>query len=312
MAGFFLKPSGSTRGHSRSISLPVRSHPTTIKIEQELNNLILNLQLSSSSHPFWKAGKLCMAITGLSELYKSIGEVLKLPQTQQALAFAKHGQASSWVDELLEEPLSFLDVCGNTRENVSLLRETLGNLQSALRRSSTTSNNVIDNVTHHVSSFKSFKKEMTKSLASLKQIDTKLAVSPTLNSRDHQFTAVVRILTETNLMSSIIFRAILGYFSGSSNLQPKASRWSLVLKLINNKDHKLDGNLNELEDVEVALNSLMVQKEGSEMMMIMVRSASKKLQVLEKIIERVEMELEYLFRQLIQTRVSLLNILSDH
>ncbi|KAJ8425560.1 hypothetical protein Cgig2_027536 [Carnegiea gigantea] len=294
MAGFFLKPSGSTRGHSRSISLPVRSHPTTIKIEQELNNLILNLQLSSSSQPCLKADKLCMAITGLSELYKSTGEVLKLPQTQQALAFTKHDQASSWVDEILEEPLSFLDVCGNTRENVSLLRETLGNLQSALRRStSSTSNNVIDNVTHYVSSLKSFKREMEKSLASLKQIDTKLAVSPTLNSCDQQLVAVVRVLRETSLMSSIIFRAILGYFSGSSNSQPKASKWSLVLKLVNNKDRKLDDNLNELEDVEVALNSLVVQKDGSEMMMIMmIRSTSKKLQVLEKIIEGVEMELD--------------------
>ncbi|XP_021731248.1 uncharacterized protein LOC110698148 [Chenopodium quinoa] len=305
MAGFFLKP--STRGHARSISLPARSHPTTLKMEEELNKL-RNLEFSSSNS--LAPNKLGLAISGLAELYKSIGDLLKLPQTQNALA--KHDD-SSWVDELLEESVSFLDVCEHTRENLFLLRESIGKLQSSFRRRNNGGEvDIDDDVTKYVSFVKNLKRDMGKSLVFLKQIDIKLSESLLFNkvNNDQHIVAVVRVLRESSLMCSIIFKLILGYFSGTA-LQPKASKWSLVLKVVHNKGHVGD-DLNDLEDAEIALNSLIVRKLSKQGTGMMIQLACKKLLALDTRTEEIEKDLECLFRQMIHARVSLLNILSDH
>ncbi|XP_021747805.1 uncharacterized protein LOC110713653 [Chenopodium quinoa] len=305
MAGFFLKP--STRGHARSISLPARSHPTTLKMEEELNKL-RNLEFSSSNS--LATNKLGLAISGLAELYKSIGDLLKLPQTQNALA--KHND-SSWVDELLEESVSFLDVCEHTRENLFLLRESIGKLQSSFRRRNNSGEvDIDDDVTKYVSFVKNLKRDMGKSLVFLKQIDIKLSESLLFNkvNNDQHIVAVVRVLRESSLMCSTIFKSILGYFSGTA-LQPKASKWSLVLKVVHNKGHVGD-DLNDLEDAEIALNSLIVRKLSKQGTGMMIQLACKKLLSLDTRTEEIEKDLECLFRQMIHARVSLLNILSDH
>uniref|UniRef100_A0A803MAR8 Uncharacterized protein n=1 Tax=Chenopodium quinoa TaxID=63459 RepID=A0A803MAR8_CHEQI len=224
-------------------------------MEEELNKL-RNLEFSSSNS--LAPNKLGLAISGLAELYKSIGDLLKLPQTQNALA--KHDD-SSWVDELLEESVSFLDVCEHTRENLFLLRESIGKLQSSFRRRNNGGEvDIDDDVTKYVSFVKNLKRDMGKSLVFLKQIDIKLSESLLFNkvNNDQHIVAVVRVLRESSLMCSIIFKLILGYFSGTA-LQPKASKWSLVLKVVHNKGHVGD-DLNDLEDAEIALNSLIVRK----------------------------------------------------
>ncbi|XP_057530053.1 uncharacterized protein LOC130808615 [Amaranthus tricolor] len=317
MAGFFLKP--NARGHARSISLPARSHPTTLKIEEELNKL-RNLEICSLI--CLDSNKLGIAIPGLAELYKSIGDLLKLPQTQQALT--KHDD-SSWVDELLEESVSFLDVCENTRENLFLLRQSIGKLQSSLRRK----NNInCDNHDHHqscdidediseyVSFVKNLKREMGKSHSLLKQIDNKLSEFLMFNkvNNDPHIVAVVRVLRETGLICSNVFRSILGYFSGTPLQTNKSSKWGLVFKLVHNNSHKGhdEEDLNDLEDVEIALNSLIIKKLSKEGTRMMIQIACKKLHALDTTTQDLEINLECLFRQLIHTRVSLLNILSDH
>ncbi|KNA04117.1 hypothetical protein SOVF_202570 [Spinacia oleracea] len=305
MAGFFLRP--STRGHARSISLPARSHPTTIKIEEELNKL-RNLEVSSSAS--LEANKLSISISGLAELYKSIGDLLKLPQTQKGLT--KH-EDSSWVDELLEESVSFLDVCEHTRESLFLLRVSIGKLQSSLRRRNNGGEaDIDDDVTKYISFVKNFKREMSKSLVSLKHIDNKLSESLLFNkvNNDQHLVAVVRVLRETSLICSNVFRSILVYFSGTA-LQPKASKWSLVFKIVHNKGHVGD-DLNDLEDAEIALNCLIVRKLSREGTGMMIQLACKKLLALDTRTEEIEKDLECLFRQMIHARVSLLNILSDH
>lgn len=153
---------------------------------------------------------------------------------------------------------------------------------------------------------------MSKSLVSLKQIDSKLSESLLFNkvNNDQHLVAVVRVLRETSLICSMLFRSILGYFSGTT-LQPKASKWSLVFKMVHNKGHAGD-DLSDLEDVEVALNSLIIRKLSRQGTGMMIQLACKKLQALDTRTEELEKNLECLFRQMIHARVSLLNILSDH
>lgn len=304
MAGFFLKPS-TTKGHARSISLPTRSHPTTLKIEEELNKL---RQLEVSHAKPLDADKLGQAISDLAKLYTSIGDLFKLPQIQTALT--KH-ENSSWVNELLEESVSFLDVCENTRENLFLLRGSIAKLQSSLRRRHNGGESDIeDDVTKYTSFVKTLKRDMAKSLASLKQIDIKLSDSLLFNNNDQHLVALVRVIRETGLISSVVFRSILGYFTGIT-LQLKSRKLSLVLNLVHNKGNRDD--CNDLEDVEIALNSLMVRKlRRDDRSGMMIQLACKKLHALDTRTEALEKELQCLFKRLINTRVSLLNILSDY
>ncbi|XP_057542409.1 uncharacterized protein LOC130820883 [Amaranthus tricolor] len=315
MVGFFLKPN-SKGHHARSISLPVRSHPTTLKIKEELNKL-RNLEVCSSN--CFDFTKLRMAIPGLAELYKSIGDLLKLPQTQQALN--RHND-SSWVDEILEESISFLDVCENIRENLFLLRKNIAQLQSSLRRrnnvngSSELDNDNEDAITKYASFVKKLKREMGKFIVSLKQIDNKLLESSIFNKiNNNQYViAIVRVLRETSLICNFVFRSICWYFSSTnSHLLYKGSKWGLVLKLVqNNNKGQGEDELNELEDVEAVLNNLMVRKMSADNTRQRVQVACKKLHALDTTTQGFEKDLECLFRQLIHTRVSLLNLLSDH
>ncbi|KAJ0098127.1 hypothetical protein Patl1_29216 [Pistacia atlantica] len=66
MAAFSTKP--AKHYNVRSISLPTRSHPTTLRVEEELNKLTSREMYSSSS----KAEKIWSGLSGLGELYKCI------------------------------------------------------------------------------------------------------------------------------------------------------------------------------------------------------------------------------------------------
>ncbi|CBI14780.3 unnamed protein product, partial [Vitis vinifera] len=116
----------ANRCHVRSISLPSRSHPTTLKIQEELNKL-RTLEASSTS----TLETICNGLSGLQELYKCLDELLGLPSTQQALS---HHQHEKWVNDLLDGPVRILDVCGSVRDVIAQFKEKIRDLQSALRR----------------------------------------------------------------------------------------------------------------------------------------------------------------------------------
>ncbi|GAA0143706.1 hypothetical protein LIER_42777 [Lithospermum erythrorhizon] len=110
------------KSHIRSISLPSRSHPTIFQIEEELNKL--KTWESSTSTP---SNGLCLLV----ELYKSMDDLLNLPQTIQV--FSKY-QNTKFLDELLECPVKFLDICGITRDVLTQFKKNVIDLQSSLRR----------------------------------------------------------------------------------------------------------------------------------------------------------------------------------
>src|ERR1044072_1283909 len=101
-----FSPKSSSRYGVRSISLPTRSHPSTARVEEELNKL--KSCTSSSS----RVETICYGLSGLVELYKCIEDLLKLPLTQQALSQHKNDK---WLNELLDSPVRFLDQLGKTR-----------------------------------------------------------------------------------------------------------------------------------------------------------------------------------------------------
>ncbi|KAM7524009.1 hypothetical protein LguiA_013911 [Lonicera macranthoides] len=287
-----------THGQIRSISLPIRSHPTTLRIDEELNKL---KTCESSSTPT-TAVNVSKGLLGLEKLYKCVDNLLNLPSTQQVISQYK---LEKWVDVLLDEQVRLLDTCSNAMDLVSQMKEHLGDVRSCLRRrkgdSSTESS---------IAKFTSFRKKMKKDakklIGSLKQMDNEIVGSRVLDLDNH-VSAVIRVLREVSAMSISIFQSLLVFLSVPVS-EPNQTKWSLVSNLMQKGRVACEGqvdNANELERVDAALKSLC--KYGSSEIEKM-QFAQTRLEALESCIEEIESGLECIFRCLIRTRASVLNI----
>ena len=279
--------------HVRSISLPSRSHPTTLKIQQQLNKLT-TLEASSTS----ALGKTSNGLSGLEELYNCMDELLSLPSTQQALSLHQH---EKWVNELLDGPVSLLDICGTARDVISQFKENVGDLESALRRRK--GDVCIEiSINNYISSRKKMNKDAKKLLAAMKK-DNK---SPLLD-QEHQLSTMITVFREVNIMSISIFQSLLLLLS-IPVLKSRPSRWSLVSKFMHKGAVSCEESAEntELESVDLALGVLSSEEAKLETMQI----ALKGVEALEVSIEGLEKGLERMFRRLVKTRASLLNIIS--
>ncbi|XP_052197143.1 uncharacterized protein LOC127804326 [Diospyros lotus] len=285
--------------HSRSISLPSQSHPSMIRIEEELNKL---KTWEASSTPTAEA--LFNGISGLENLYKFVDELLNLPLTQQVLS---SNQRERWVNESLDISLILLDVCGCTRDFVSQIKEHIKDLQSALRRRK--GDLSIESSIAKYSCFRQqMKKEAKKLIASLKQMDNKIGVLPLLEL-DPRGASLIRLLREVGSISISICHSLLCLFL-STSISKKSTRWSLVSKFIQKGRVACDDqqkNMKELESLDVALNVLSRQGSSHGDHMHGAQSSSEHLDAVVKLIEN---GLDDLFRRLVKSRASLLNILS--
>ncbi|KAL8103002.1 hypothetical protein AgCh_027510 [Apium graveolens] len=173
--------------HIRSISLPSRSHPNVVEIDEELRKL-KSRDVSSSC----TASTVSSDLLILEGLYKCIADLLNLPLTQQALS---NHQQEKWVDELLDGSVRLLDICGTTRDFMSQIKEHVVDLQSAIRRKKGDLT-----LASSISKFNSFRRKMKnqakKLIADLKQVDIKTACSSILNL-DYHLSDVIRKGTVT-------------------------------------------------------------------------------------------------------------------
>ena len=288
----------ANRCHVRSISLPSRSHPTTLKIQEELNKL-RTLEASSTS----TLETICNGLSGLQELYKCLDELLGLPSIQQALS---HRQHEKWVNDLLDGPVRILDVCGSVRDVIAQFKEKIRDLQSALRRRKGDLC-VESSISNYICSRKKMNKDSKKLLAAMKKMNSNTEASPLFN-QDHQLSTVIRVLTEVNAMSISIFQSLVLFLS-TPVLKSKPSKWSLVSKYMHKGvvscEDKHD-NVKELENIDFAVSALSNGRADLEKMQI----THKGLGALEVSIESLDNGLECMFRHLIKTRASLLNIIS--
>lgn len=306
-----FSPKHSSKYGVRSISLPTRSHPSTVRVEEELSKL-KSLEASSSSSSTPKVETICCGLSGLAELYKCIEDLLKLPLTQQAIG--QH-QNEKWVNELLDCPVGFLDLLGKTRDSILLMKESVGELQSALRRKRVGDLYMESYLSTYWRLRRNMRKECTKSWLLLKQMENEsFGGSPTLDLSDH-LSAVVRVLREASCITSSIFESLVVFLS-SPILKLKPNKWALVVSRLMQKgvfaynNHQED--INELEKVDFALNSLILDNlnKDAEAEAEKIQSAHGRLEALVVAIDEIENGLECLFKRLINTRVSFLNIFS--
>ncbi|KAG6775628.1 hypothetical protein POTOM_019106 [Populus tomentosa] len=300
MAAF--SPKSTPPYNVRSVSFPARSHPSVAELEQELNK-ISSWQVPTSLKVETVLGRL----PSLGEIYRCVEDLLNLPMTQQALLQHRNEKL---MNDMLDDLMRYLDVCGKTRDAAVLMKESIQYIQSSLRRSKAGGELSIEsNVNAYFCARKKMKKEVAKSLASLKQADNIFGDSPLLNASDHLLSAIVRVLREASLVTVSIFRSLLLLLSVPM-LKPRPSKWYLVHKGVVTCEGQQE-NLNELESVDAALASLVVPNSGKDFEARDIHSVQKRLGILDTSIEEIENELDSLFMHLIHARVSLLNILSQ-
>jgi hypothetical protein len=113
-------------------------------------------------------------------------------------------------------------------------------------------------------------------------------------------------------MTSDVLQSLVVFLS-SPILGSKVNKWSLVSRLIQKGVFGCDNqneNINELEKVDFGVSCLIVESLSKDAEVEKIQSAHGRLDALVVAIEGIENGLECLFKRLINTRVSFLNIIS--
>ncbi|CAJ2646702.1 unnamed protein product [Trifolium pratense] len=284
--------------HVRSNSFPSQSHPNSTRIEQDLNK-IKTWEATSTSTSVSITNGLSM----LEDLYISLEDLLNMASTQTAIS---HHKGEKSVEELLDGSVKILDICGITRDIMLQIKENVQSLHSSLRRRKGDSS-IEKSVAEYNFITKKMKKNVTKLITSLKQMEIKFGASSLLN-QDQEFVAVIRVIREVIAMNMSIFQSILSFLVGSAS-KSKVAKWLKAAKLMQKKvvcEEKLE-NFNELQCVEASLRTLL--SEGSDL--AKMQATSENFEALENAIEMIENGLESVFRRLVKTRVTLLNIMTQ-
>ncbi|XP_047961392.1 uncharacterized protein LOC125206142 [Salvia hispanica] len=185
-------------------------------------------------------------------------------------------QTPSSLEEALERSVKLLDCCSSIKEVAQMTRESVRALQSALRRKGSDDSSLRNDVTSYVASRKRMSKCAKKSLKALKSWEGGAS--------------------DVYGLTAAVFRSALLFFSSSSS----SSSWNRVARLVLSKSEAVI--VNEVGCVDLALSSGEFDK----------KMAQRSLQKLESCVDGIEEGLERMFRELVRSRVDLLNILTNH
>ncbi|PWA51076.1 hypothetical protein CTI12_AA305000 [Artemisia annua] len=288
---------------NKSISLPSRSHPTTIRIEEELNKIKTSTSTSTTSC----ADNICNGLSQLVELHHFMDHLLVLPATQSLISL---DPKATWVEEIMDSSMKLLDVCNIIRDIVFQMEEHVQDLQCALRK-----RNDHTGIDNSIANYNSFRKKTKKNAKELIMVlkQSQKVMGLVADPDNHHLTSLIRVLMEVAEVTISLFELLVIYISASDL---KCNGWSLaVSKLIHKgavackEDEKYKGTMNELEAVDVSL--LKILRNGVEQTPnnIMQMTLCRLEDMLAKM-QRIESGLQCLFRVLVRTRASLLNIIS--
>ncbi|KAL3505468.1 hypothetical protein ACH5RR_035309 [Cinchona calisaya] len=282
--------------HARSISLPTSSHPLFASAEEHLQRLESSKGASSSS-PHASA---CKKLDGLKNLYEYLDDVLQLPLSQKVLS---HEICGKWDEEVLDGSLRLLDICGAVREIYSQMREIVQTLESSLRRKRG-GDYLVNEIGSYLVSKKQLNKMICKCYKELKRAEKKCE-----KRKDSDRDPLVKLIKEVQETSFSILDSTLSFISQSKAAGSQQRSWSLVSKFIQQKGSSYEGD-SDIEKIDVELHLLNNKKSNKASYLLETQNPLKRLEAFETSIQELAEVLEIMFRLLLKTRVSLLNILN--
>ncbi|XP_024964599.1 uncharacterized protein LOC112504873 [Cynara cardunculus var. scolymus] len=211
------------------------------------------------------------------------------------------------VEDALTGSTGVLDYYSKLMGFLTPMKENVRTLQSVIRRKGSCE---ADHLSDYVLYRNKSKKNIAKSLGSLEQMekDSKLFLE---YGEDHHLSIVVGVLREIVTATISMFRALLLCLFGKT--KPVAYYgFSFIAKLMSTTRpdcHENQEIVNDNDQIDVALHSLQKTVKNNENKAVEVQIVMESLVNLDLQIEIYEDGLDSLFRRLIQTRVSLLNIL---
>ncbi|KAI4317437.1 hypothetical protein L6164_025304 [Bauhinia variegata] len=273
--------------HIRCNSLPSAPHPIVSQFEEHLDRLKSSEEALSSSTISHK-------LSALQDLHDCTDKLLQLSCAKQALA-------RDHCNELLEGSLMLLDIFSIAKDILLQSKESLMELESFVRRRRGGEIAFTVEVGKYLASRKKVKKATQKSLRNLK------ATKNEFSKADKETFSLIGILKEAEAITVSSSQSLLMFIS-DPNGQSRQSKFLIISKLMQPKRvacNSEKSDINEFGKVDATLNSLISHKSSP------VENFRKDMENLEMCIQDLEDRIESLSRQLIRTRVSLLNIINN-
>ncbi|XP_010446897.1 PREDICTED: uncharacterized protein LOC104729636 [Camelina sativa] len=288
----------------RSVSLPSRIHPLSVKLRAALNRLSIWRRSSSSISVSASFGyeTLLVGLVNLTEFYGCVHELLESSYVKHTLL---HHQEGKLLADSLDGSVVLLDVCEATREVIVVMREHVANLKSAVRRKGGV---VEKEVKAYVNFRKKAKKQISKHINALKKMESKGI--PTNIDQDSAIPPT-SVLRETIEITVSIFRHLLLFLSAIPPPPSPAKKIKstigflsipFVSSSLSDKSMDLIKEMKSLDDVFLGRNFVEVETMQNEKM---------RRDVVEDGFRDLEAELDSVSKCLVKNRVLFLNILSN-
>lgn len=307
--------------HLRSISLPTRPHALVLKAEQELQ------RLRSRVSPQPSAKDMPALLQELGDLHEYVEEIVRQPSNWDALRVPRHRRL---VEAELEGSVALLDLCAAARDGLAAAKEHVRDLRSALRRRHSRAAASPEltppppraGVEAYAASLRkasrAIRRECGKRTAAAETTRDDSCGAP----RPVAMLAEVRELTVSLLQSSV--DALLRQAAAASARPSTTGRWSLVSRaLLYSSSSSSSRGMASSSGEDKAAKDQGARADADEpafgFLCCVVRDvasgdgllkAQGQLQSLEGCIEGIEDGLERLFRNLIRSRVCLLDCVS--
>ncbi|XP_022135908.1 uncharacterized protein LOC111007746 [Momordica charantia] len=282
--------------HIRSSSWPSKTHPFIDQVDEHLCRLKEASEATSST-----SSELCHKLNGLQDLHDCIDRLLLLPLTQNALV---QESDKRWLDDILEGSVRLLDLCDIAKDALLQTKECVHELELVLRRRRGGEMFIANELQKCLSARKLVKKTIYKAL---KTVETKSC------EKSQATPAIVSLLKQVEAISYNIVESLLSFIAGPK-LPSNSSRWSLISKLVQPKRIACEveeASKNEVAMVDAALYTVSSQKTNKPDFLVQVDNLQSSLKIFGSNIQEVEGDLEALYKRLIKTRVSLLNIFNN-
>ncbi|CAA2964933.1 Hypothetical predicted protein [Olea europaea subsp. europaea] len=266
--------------HVRSTSLPCRSssHPVISQLKDEIS------ELKSRNSSEATCVSVCEGLKRLKIVHESLDDFLQLPQTKESLSCN-----SDLIEKFLEDFLRFVDVYGIFQTLFLTLKQEYLAVQMAVKRKDETK------IAMHVKNLSKIAKEIGKLESSVQSIGKNYLFS---DNFDAEFAEIIRDVIEVTVSVSVSLFGGLSAALGSRKPPRMGLSWKKV---------KVRQGIQEFQQINLETLMGLRKKDDEEMKMV----CKKMQELVEDCMVGIESCGERSFRSLINTRVSLLNFLTQ-